>query len=83
MAEPLTSDELKAAGYEYVNDGTCRGCGAAIEWWITPGGKRMPMSVIKATDRTTTINEAMLKRGTDHRQSHFADCPDAVKFRRR
>ena len=32
---PVTSDELKAEGYEYDNDGTCRGCQAQIEWWIT------------------------------------------------
>jgi hypothetical protein len=82
MAEPLTSDQLKAAGYEYSNDGTCRGCGAPVEWWLTPAGKRMPMTVLTSADRNSTIS-GMLKDPGDKRQSHFADCPDAVKFRRR
>jgi len=41
MKFPATSNELRAAGYEYDNDANCRGCGARIEWWITPNGKKM------------------------------------------
>jgi hypothetical protein len=82
MPQPLTSDQLKAAGYVYDNDGTCRGCGAPIEWWITPAGKKMPMSIIRAADRAVGI-KAMMKDSGDLRVSHFADCPEAKNFRRR
>jgi anti-sigma factor RsiW len=81
MAQPMTSDQLVAAGYHYDGDGTCRGCQAPIEWWITPGGKKMPMTVIAASDRSKSI-KAMMKDSGDLRQSHFADCPEATKFRR-
>jgi len=72
---PATSNELRAAGYEYDNDGVCRGCGAPMEWWITPSGKKMPLVVIKA---------APLKVPSDDmRQPHFQDCPAADQFRRK
>lgn len=74
MKFPATSNELRAAGYEYDNDGVCRGCGAPLEWWITPGGKKMPLVVIK----TATIKHAT----DDVRQPHFSDCPAAQDFRR-
>jgi hypothetical protein len=70
---PASSDELKAAGYEYDNDSACRGCQAPIEWWITPGGKKIPMSVIKPGDP--------LKTSAEVRQPHFVDCPEAANFR--
>jgi hypothetical protein len=40
-----TPEELTAAGYEFVNAARCRGpnCGAMIEWWTTPNGKKMPL----------------------------------------
>ena len=78
---PVTSDELKAEGYEYDNDGTCRGCQAPIEWWITKGGKKMPMSILTSADRNKTI-DAMLKDPGDKRQPHFIDCSDAARFRK-
>jgi hypothetical protein len=37
MPFPQTLDELRAAGYRFNLDAHCRGCGARIEWWITPG----------------------------------------------
>jgi hypothetical protein len=74
MKFPATSDELKAAGYEYDNDANCRGCGAKIEWWITPKGKKMPMSVTS----TATIQHAT----GDVRQPHFSDCPNVADFRK-
>jgi hypothetical protein len=69
-----TSDQLKAAGYEYDNDATCRGCGEPIEWWITPKGKKMPMTVIK----TATIQHAT----ADVREPHWASCTARDQFRR-
>ena len=46
---PLPTDKkaLEAAGYVYDNDGTCRGCGLPIEWWITPNNKKMPMKLLE------------------------------------
>lgn len=43
MAFPKTIDELVAAGYKHEGTADCRGCGAAIEWWRTPKGKKIPM----------------------------------------
>lgn len=68
MPFPKTSDELKAAGYSFDNDATCRGCGADIEWWTTPSGKRMPMDP--------------MDRGTSEARSHWSTCPDAPSFRK-
>jgi hypothetical protein len=78
---PITSDELKRLGYQYDNDGACKACQAPLEWWITPGGAKMPMSIIKSSDRNTGI-AAMMKDPGDKRQPHFIDCPDAKKFRK-
>jgi hypothetical protein len=72
---PATSDELKAAGYEYTGDANCRGCGETIEWWITNGGKKMPMSVRS----TATIQHAT----GDVREPHFVSCPNASDFRKK
>lgn len=71
---PATSDELKKAGYVYDTDGVCRGCQSPIEWWITPAGKKMPISVQKAGD--------VLFNSAEVRVSHFANCPEAKTFRR-
>ena len=73
MKFPVTSDDLKAAGYEYDNDSMCRGCGEPIEWWITPKGKKMPMTVkVTATVQHST---------PDVREPHWANCSAADQFR--
>jgi len=66
MPFPETLDKLRAAGYRFNLDAHCRGCGARIEWWITPAGKHMPMDV---TDSGKV-------------QSHFATCPKVEQFRK-
>ena len=71
---PATSDEMKAAGYEYDNDSTCRGCEAPIEWWITPAGKKMPITVKKAGNVLLFSGEV--------REPHWASCPNAKDFKR-
>ena len=68
MAFPKDFHELKAAGYVFDNDAECRGCGDAIEWWITPNGKKIPMNPMP-TGSTPAI-------------SHFSTCSDAPLFRR-
>lgn len=59
MPFPTTIEELKAAGYKFEN------CGERIEWWITPRGKKMPMSVDESGNC----------------ESHFSNCPNAKDFR--
>jgi len=74
MKFPATAVDLKAAGYEYSNDASCRGCGAPIEWWITPNNKKIPITV----SNNSTITHAE----SDMRTPHWADCPEAESFRR-
>lgn len=71
---PATSDELRKAGYMYSSEGPCRGCGEPIEWWITPAGRNMPISIQKA--------ENVLFDSGEKRISHFAVCPEAKTFRK-
>jgi hypothetical protein len=66
MPFPETTQELIAAGYKFDNDSHCSGCGASIEWWITPKGKRMPMDVGESGNV----------------ESHFSTCPKAKQFRK-
>lgn len=68
MPFPQTADELKAAGYKFDNDATCRGCGADIEWWITPRGKKLPMDPMDT--------------GTAKAVPHWGTCSDAPLFRK-
>ena len=76
MAIPDNSNELKRAGYEYSNDATCRGCGARIEWWITPNDKKMPLS----TKVVGTLAEGNRREVLE---PHWAVCPNADDFRRK
>src|ERR1700756_5787733 len=66
MPFPDTIDALIAAGYKFEDHGHCRGCGAAIEWYVTPKGKMMPMDVDP----------------DGNCESHFGTCPEAKKFRK-
>lgn len=72
---PATSKSLTEAGYEYDNPGFCRECGAPIEWWITPLGRKMPIFVQKA--------ENVLFDSGETRVAHFANCPRRDAFRRK
>src|SRR5689334_19309212 len=42
MSFPTTIEEMKQQGYKFSGEGECRSCGADIEWWETPRGKKMP-----------------------------------------
>jgi hypothetical protein len=66
MAFPRTFDEMKLARYIFDNDATCRGCGDAIEWWITPNGKKMPMNPMTS--------------GSSPAVPHWSTCSDAPMF---
>jgi hypothetical protein len=74
MNFPATSDELRKGGYEYSNDARCSGCHEPIEWWLTPAGKKMPMTVQKAGD--------VLKASGEIRVPHWGICPNASDFRK-
>ena len=78
---PVTSNELRDFGYLYDNEGTCRGCQAPIEWWLSPAGKPTPMSILTSADRNDSI-QARMKDPLDKRQPHFIDCHEAKRFRR-
>lgn len=69
MSFPRTFDEMKAAGYTFSNDATCRGCGDDIEWWETPNGKKLPMNPMTS--------------GSSEAKAHWATCSDAPSFRGR
>ena len=58
MAFPTNLDEMRQQGYKFEGDGTCKGCGAAIEWWITPRGKKMPTDYGTATPHWSTCPKA-------------------------
>lgn len=55
MALPTSKSGLEAAGYMFDNEANCKGCGALIEWWITPNGKKMPMNVKEVRERDSPI----------------------------
>lgn len=63
---PKTRDELTSAGYLMSDSSQCKGCGAAIEWWMTPKARRMLFDVLK----------------DDTLKPHLDSCPQAKEFRK-
>lgn len=67
-----------------LQDGLCRGCGARMTWGRTvKHDKRMPL-----TGRPQPLSEHVTHDGRaiqifDSRDSHFATCPEADKFRKK
>jgi len=83
MAIPEKREDLVAMGYVFDNEATCRGCQAPIEWWVTPKGKKMPMSVLALDANREVIKGASLTRPVEFvRRPHWSDCPNAADFRR-
>ena len=79
MAIPTTREDLEARGYVFDNEANCRGCGQPIEWWITPRGKKMPMTVKEVKDETKVFPQPVLRL---ERLPHWSDCPNADSFRK-
>lgn len=74
---PETKEELEKAGYVFDNEAHCKGCGAEIEWWITPNGKKMPMSV-----QEQRVGEGYFRSVIGFRRiPHWSNCPNAKEFR--
>lgn len=68
MPFPKTYDELKGAGYVFLNDSTCKGCGEDIVWYETPTGKKIPMNP--------------MDKGTSEAVPHWSTCVEADSFRK-
>jgi hypothetical protein len=65
--------------------GTCRSCGARVEWAQLITGKRMPFDPPLVVVRR---QQSFLARDVDvvdmeATRSHFASCPEAAQWRRK
>lgn len=71
MGFPATRDRLIEAGYKFENHSKCSAeeCGAEIEWYTTPRGKKMPFN--------------LMLNGDSPAVAHFVTCPAGEEFRRR
>lgn len=58
MPFPKTEEELNSAGYQFTGQSICRGCGALMEWWITPSGKKMPLDPVTREPHHATCPKA-------------------------
>lgn len=76
---PTKLEELRAAGYVFDGEGRCRGCGEQVEWFITPNGRKMPMSVVEIRDRDSPIAPVT----EIQRIPHWGRCSEADQFRRK
>lgn len=69
----------------------CKSCGAALEWAVTPQGKRMPLDLGDFPTGNLTVKlgvafprtDAHAAEGLPARQSHYASCPQANMWRKR
>lgn len=68
MPFPRNRAEMIKQKYKPAPMAECRGCGALIEFWITPAGKNMPMDRMEKDDSPAI--------------THFATCPKRDTFRK-
>jgi hypothetical protein len=71
VAIPDNRDDLEKLGYKYTGSSACRGCGADMQWFLTPRGKKMPLSAIPGTEDDDS----------QKLQVHWEVCPEKDKFR--
>jgi hypothetical protein len=62
MPFPQTIKEMLDQGYKLSNRAECRACGADIEWWSTPHGKKLPVNYGTAIAHWATCPQAALFR---------------------
>jgi len=66
--------------------GTCRSCGAAVEWAQLVSGKRMPFDppivVVRTLGNLLAEARTVEEVDTAITRSHFSSCPDAKDWRR-
>jgi hypothetical protein len=55
---PRTDTDLVAQGYVFESKGKCRGCGADIEWWLTPKQKHIPLDAATLEPHWSTCSDA-------------------------
>ena len=68
-----------------MNAGICRGCGAAVLWTKTTGGRAVPLDA-KSEKRFVVTANASGQEAVElvpTYLSHFVACPAAALFRRR
>jgi hypothetical protein len=66
--------------------GTCRSCGAVIEWAQLTSGKRMPFDKIVPLREQPVLfdgDRRIEEIDTASSPTHFQSCPDARDWRRR
>jgi hypothetical protein len=68
------------------NYGTCRSCGASIEWADLVSGRRMPFDppIVPVRTQGSLLDGDRIVEDVDTTitRSHFATCPDAKAWRR-
>lgn len=70
---PEKREDLIDLGYEYTGDGRCRDCQEAVEWWVKPNGKRVPLSV---HEEGSGVGQEHTGRVGFFRRLHFNECKE-------
>lgn len=65
-----------------TNTGTCRSCGASIDWYSTPAGKAMPMNAGAIHLQTSGGGPDPELGEFDTADTHWASCPYAGRYKR-
>lgn len=63
-----------------TNSGTCRSCGAPVDWYATPAGKAMPMNAGAEPVQATDLLDPNFG-SFDTADTHWATCPKAGKWK--
>jgi hypothetical protein len=58
----------------------CRGCGAALDWYVTLRGRSMPMNA-GAQPRSTYVEDNRTVGMFAAADAHWRTCPEATRFK--